>query len=156
MQAAFGLYTGTSCQTPPWALATVAAAIVRSMMVLVSMLGEVWVVVWLPAAQLDCRRLRVRCGVVHPRPGIGGLALSPDSGCKSEAGSGSRSKRGRSYGWRDNVMLGVHAKCEAKRARGVDGVGASGQGAHLEQLCEMNCGGGIAFPEDSIGISGNT
>ena len=117
------------------------AAIVRSTIVLVSMLGEVWVVAWLPAAQLDCRRLRVRCGVVHPRPGIWDSALSPGSGCKSEAGSGSkknnnifgdgfaptlglglglRSKREHPYGWRDNVMLEVHAKCEAKRARGVD------------------------------------
>jgi hypothetical protein len=35
-------------------------------------------------------------------------------------GLGLRSKRGRSYGWRDNAMIGVHAKCEAKRTRGVD------------------------------------
>ena len=30
-------------------------------------------------------------------------------------------KRGRLHGWRDNVVLGAHAKCEVKRTRGVDG-----------------------------------
>ena len=30
-------------------------------------------------------------------------------------------KRGRWHGWRDKVMLGAHAKCEAKRTRGVGG-----------------------------------
>ena len=38
-------------------------------------------------------------------------------------GLGLRSKRGQSYGWRDNVVLEVHAKCEAKRTRGVDEAG---------------------------------
>ena len=41
-------------------------------------------------------------------------------------GLGLRSKRGHSYGRRDNVMLEVlevHAKCEAKRTRGVGWTG---------------------------------